>query len=83
MIEYTFKCGGLYFKCHAENDKEAVKVARRIVNETSPAANDSYIEVDLDGGGFNGRIYVEPGEIALSNICKREALPELSTEVPF
>jgi hypothetical protein len=83
MIEYTFKHGHFYFRIHAETDKDAVRKVRRAIEETSPEASDTYLKVDLLAGAFEGRIYLEPGEISTKNICRRDVLPEVSTDVPF
>lgn len=85
MIEYTFKYGPFYFLVHAENDKDAVQKARRSVEETSPTASDTYLKVELTAGAFEGRIYLEPGEITSKCIRKRKKLEDITAEqgVPF
>lgn len=83
MIEYTFKNGPFYFHVMAENDKDAVTKARRAIEETAPVSSRVYLKVDLDAGGFGGRIYMDPQEITVSNIRKRESVPEVDVEVPF
>lgn len=83
MIQYTFKYGPFYFNIHAENDKDAVMKIRRAIEETSPDVSSSYLKVELTAGAFEGRIYVEPKEISVKNICKREELPSMAENVPF
>lgn len=83
MIEYTFKYGPFYFRIHAENDRDAVTKARRAIEETSPEASSLYLKVELTAGAFEGRLYLEPLELGVKDICKRETLPEMSDAVPF
>jgi hypothetical protein len=83
MLEYTFKYGPFYFKIHAEEDKEAVTKARKALEESFPDEALDYLAVDLTAGAFMGRLYIEPGELSVSNICKKQDLPELVTDVPF
>ena len=66
----------------ADNDKEAVSKARMSINETAPASLHTYLEIELTGGGFDGRLYIEPAEITVNNICKRLSI-EIQEEVPF
>ncbi len=83
MTSYTFRHGPFYFQIHAENDKEAVRKARQAIEETAPIAPDTYLKVELTAGAFEGRIYVEPGELGIKDICKREVLSEIEEGVPF
>lgn len=83
MNKYTFKHGPFYFSIHAESDRDAVTKARRAIDETSPAASETYLKVELTAGAFEGRLYLEPGELTIKDICKREELEELADEVPF
>lgn len=84
MQEYTFKHGPFYFQVQADEDKEAVNRARRAIEESFPEDDKSeYLPIDLTGGAFAGRLYIEPREITVANICKRVELPEPETSVPF
>ena len=83
MNEYTFKYGPFYFRIHATDELDAVRKARRAVEETSPEASDVYLKVELTAGAFEGRLYLEPGEISSKNICNTEPLPEMRKGVPF
>ncbi len=83
MIEYTFKHGPFYFCVYAENDTDAVNKARRAIEETSPEASNTYLQVELTAGAFQGRIYLEPKEISKKDICKKEEIPEVEEGVPF
>ena len=83
MTSYTFHHGPFYFQIHAENDKDAVRKARQAIEETAPVARNTYLRVDLTAGAFEGRIYVEPGELGVKDICKRESLPQIEEGVPF
>lgn len=83
MIQYTFKHGPFFFNIHADNDKDAVNKVRRAIEETSPDVSSLYLRVELTAGAFEGKIYIEPGEISVKNICKREELPEMAENVPF
>lgn len=83
MIQYTFKYGPFYFCIHADNEQDAVRRARRSVEETAPETSNTYLKVELTAGAFEGRLYLEPGEITKKNIIKTEALPELAEGVPF
>jgi hypothetical protein len=82
MTEYLFKDGPLHFRIHAESDKDAVRKARVAIRETSPCYIEDpqiYLKIDLTGGAFDGRVYLEPGEITVKAICKRTPV----TEAPF
>lgn len=84
MINYTFKFGPFYFQIAAEDDKDAVNKARRAIEESSPdISSDVFLEVDLTAGACQGRLYLEPRELTVANICKRESLPEMAENVPF
>lgn len=83
MIQYTFRHGPFYFNIHAKDDKDAVQKARQAIEETAPADSSTYLRVDLTAGAFEGRIYLEPGELSSKDICKREPLPEIAEDVPF
>lgn len=83
MIEHTFRHGSLYFRILAEDDKDAVTKARRAIEETAPVSTRTYLKVDLDAGGFEGRLYIEPQEITVQHICRREPIPEVEVGVPF
>lgn len=83
MQEYTFRHGPLYFKIHAEEDKDAVNKARRALEESFPDDANNHINVDLTAGAFLGRLYIEPLELSVRNIIKREPLPELAADATF
>jgi hypothetical protein len=83
MQEYTFKVGPFYFKIHADDNKEAVTKARRAIEQSFPDNSVDHLEIDLDGGAFLGRLYIETEEITVGNILKVEELPELALNVPF
>lgn len=82
MQEYTFKYKkNFYFKVFANSDKEAVQNARKCLNETIASEVLDYLTVDLTAGGFMGRLYIEPAEITIKNICKRAPVVEEQTEI--
>jgi len=88
VIEYTFKYGPFYFQVHAEDDRDAVRKGRRAIEESWPEDEsaqriDMHLKVDLTAGGFMGRLYVEPGEISINNIVKRQTVAEEQELVPF
>lgn len=83
MQEYTFKYNvPMYFRVHANDDKEAVINARKVLNESSEGIGD-YIAIDLTAGGVMGRVYIEPAEVSVNNITRREQIQEVETGVPF
>lgn len=83
MIQYTFKHGPFFFNIHAEDDKDAVRKVRKALEETSPEVSSPYLQVDLTGGAFDGRVYIEPAEVSVKDICKREVLRDDPGDVPF
>lgn len=83
MTKYTFRYKSFYFKVMAETEREAVTRARAAIEETSHISTTPYLEVDLTAGAFEGRIYIETGEISISNIIKKEIFQEEEIGVPF
>jgi len=83
MQEFTFKYDTLYFRVHANDDTDAVNRARRALEESFPEKVHDYLKIELTGGAFDGRLYIEPGEISRANIIKREQLKELAADIPF
>lgn len=83
MFEYTFQYGPFYFKVHAGNDQEAVKIAKRSIEESYPEDSVNHLDVDLTAGGFRGRLYIDTGIITDKNIYRREEVPELVGATPF
>jgi len=83
MQEYTFKFGTFYFKIHANEDKEAVFKARRALEESMPENAFHHLKVDLTAGAFDGKLYIEPEELTVCNICKTVSLPEVDVSLPF
>ena len=83
MQEFTFKFDTFYFKIYASDDIDAVNKARRALEESFPERALDHLKIDLDGGAFDGRLYIEPMELSKANIIRRDTLPEPETGVPF
>lgn len=83
MIEYTFRHGPFFFRIHAENNEDAIRKAKRTIDETAPTSSITYLPVDLTTGAFDGRLYIDPDEINEGNICEKVCIPEVDVGVPF
>lgn len=84
MFGYVFKHGTFYFRIQANDDDDALMKAKRAIEETAPAASNTYLKVDLTAGAFEGRIYLEPETLTKSNICRKVILPNEGPEdAPF
>jgi hypothetical protein len=67
----------------AENDSDAITKAIKALDETSVVNVNSYIKVNVTGGASDGRIYLDPLELTVENICNRETIPEIEEGIPF